>query len=85
MREFLFDYVEILYIFTKNLQHMVRNKGDTKEINLQIHKNQAFQYKLSLLKLLENIDLDKNGVIPLSDLQNIYKLLDFISEISESG
>lgn len=79
----MFDYVDFLYIFTKNLQCMIRNKGDTKEMNLQIHKDQAFQYKSSLLKLLENIDLDKNGVIPLSDLQNIYKLLDFISEISE--
>ncbi|MDG1277538.1 MAG: hypothetical protein P8O16_09680 [Algoriphagus sp.] len=59
-----------------------RNKGDTQDLDksVLIPKNEASQFKDSLLRTLELVELENSNQVQQEDIKNIYKLLAYFTE-----
>jgi hypothetical protein len=58
-----------------------RNKGDTQDLEntVLIPKNEASQFRESILRILEKIELENSNKVQLADIKNIYQLLEYFS------
>ncbi|GAB2493402.1 hypothetical protein GCM10027164_24030 [Algoriphagus taiwanensis] len=59
-----------------------RNKGDTSEFGIQIklEAHQAIRCRDALIRILSQIPVQESNQVQLSDIKEIFKLLDYISE-----
>lgn len=59
-----------------------RNKGDTEdyENSILIPRNKASQFKESILRILESVELHKSMKVQQSDIKYIYQLLEYFSD-----
>lgn len=58
-----------------------RNKGDTQDLenSILIPKNEASQFRESILRVLENIELDDCMKVQQIDIKHFYQLLEYFS------
>lgn len=63
-----------------------RNKGDTPEIGIQINleAGQASRYREALIRILSQIPVQDSNQVQLSDIKEIFKLLDHFSTNTDS-
>lgn len=59
-----------------------RNKGDTEDFenSILIPRNKASQFKESILRILESVELHKSMKVQQSDIKHIYQLLEYFSD-----
>lgn len=63
-----------------------RNRGDTPEIGIQINleAEQASRYREALIRILSQIPVQDSNQVQLSDIKEIFKLLDHFSTNTDS-
>ena len=59
-----------------------RNKGDTKELGLQLSLDalEVAKFRNALIRLLERVEVQNSDQEQQEDIKDIFKLLDYFSE-----
>lgn len=59
-----------------------RNKGDTKELGLQmsLDANEVSKFRKALIRILERVEVQDSNQAQQEDIKEIFKLLDYFSE-----
>lgn len=63
-----------------------RNKGDTKELGLQLrlNANEVGKFRTALIRILERVEVQSSDQAQQEDIKEIFKLLDYFSDKNDS-
>lgn len=70
----------------KNMIMIERNKGDTKELGLQLrlNANEVGKFRTALIRILERVEVQSSDQAQQEDIKEIFKLLDYFSDKNDS-